>query len=310
MKMEFALTESGIFVPEYIARKPKRYTAFDFFCGCGGFSIGFMSVGSDRNNLEPGCLNYGGAFEIVGANEWDAPAALTYLVNLGHYPCQIHFIEGEKDMARLDKEIRRSWGIKGDAPLDAEILNKAFGSGIAESQCAGSGWIKHQPGASGVKNFWFGDVRKLKGKDILDTLGMKQGDIDVVMGGPPCQGFSRSGKQIVGDARNNLVYEYARMIVELQPKTFVMEEVPDVLNFYDPDGVPVLDKFCMILEEGDYGKWELIKKTLLTQAGSAGVLKDKLKRHEKRKKPLKQKPKEKQARSNNLFDFDEEADDD
>jgi hypothetical protein len=94
------------------------------------------------------------------------------------------------------------------------------------------------------------------------------------------------------------------MIVELQPKIFIMEEVPDVLNFYDPDGVPVLDKFCMILEEGDYGKWELIKKSLLTQANSAGVIKDGLKRH-KTKKP--KKAKEKQAQSNSLFEFDEDG---
>jgi DNA (cytosine-5)-methyltransferase 1 len=289
--MEWAITESGIAVPEYLARKQKRLTAFDFFAGCGGFSLGFMMA------------RHGGRhFEIVGANEWEPYAALTYLQNLGHYPCKIHCIEGEKDAARLEKAIRRSWGIKGAAPLDAETLNKAFGGGIAENKCAGSGWIKHQPEAIGVKNFWFGDVRKLKGRDILDTLGMKRGDIDVVMGGPPCQGFSRAGKQVVGDGRNNLVYEYARMIVELQPKMFVMEEVPDVLNFYDPDGVPVLDKFCMILEEGDYGKWELIKKSLLAQAGSAGVIKDGLKRRKPKQRG--KKPKEKPARSPELFDFD------
>jgi DNA (cytosine-5)-methyltransferase 1 len=296
--MEWTTTKSGIIIPEYIARKPQRLTAFDFFCGCGGFSLGFMQAVCGSDSLDPGCINIDSRFEIVGANEWEPCAALTYIQNLGHYPCRIHFIEGEKDALRLEKEIRHSWGIKGNAPLDAETLNKAFGQGIAESKCAGSGWIKHQPGALGVKNFWFGDVRKLKGKYILDTLGMKQGDIDVVMGGPPCQGFSRAGKRIVGDARNNLVYEYARMIVELQPKFYIMEEVPNVLNFYDTDGVPVLDKFCMILEEGDYGKWELIKKSLLTQSCSAGVIKDRLKRHKKKLR------KEKAARARELFDFD------
>jgi DNA (cytosine-5)-methyltransferase 1 len=276
--MNYAMTEGGLIMPEYIIRKPKPPTAFDFFCGCGGFSLGFMQSGD---------------WEIVGANEWDAPAAMTYLTNLGNYPMEIHFIEGEKDKARLNNAIVRQWGIKGD--VNAESLEKAFGTDIKPDKffCAGSGWIDHEKrhgrNVNGVKNFWFGDVRKLKGKDILDKLGMKQGDIDVVMGGPPCQGFSRSGKQIITDPRNNLVYEYARMIVELQPKTFVMEEVPDVLNFYDPDGVPVLDKFCMILEEGDYGKWDLIKKTLLTQAGSAGVLKDGLNRQKiKQRKPKKQ----------------------
>ena len=267
--MDYAMTTSGLIMPEYIIRKPKHLTAFDFFCGCGGFSLGFMQ---------------GGGWEIVGANEWDAAATMTYLANLGNYPMEIHYIEGEKDKDRLNKAIMREWGIKG-ADVDEESLAKAFGTDIKPNKlfCAESGWIdyekRHGRDVQGIKNFWFGDVRKLKGKDILDALGMKQGDIDVVMGGPPCQGFSRSGKQNIADPRNNLVYEYARMIVELQPKTFVMEEVPDIVNFYDPDGVPVLDKFCMILEEGDYGKWNMIKKTLLMQAGSAGVIKDGLKRH-------------------------------
>jgi hypothetical protein len=93
------------------------------------------------------------------------------------------------------------------------------------------------------------------------------------------------------------------MIVELQPKMFVMEKLPEVLNFYDPDGVPVLDKFCMIFEEGDYGKWDLIKKSLLTQAGSAGAIKDGLKRHKTVSR--KNKSKENQPQQNELFYFDD-----
>jgi DNA (cytosine-5)-methyltransferase 1 len=148
------------------------------------------------------------------------------------------------------------------------LYNKAVGSGFA-----GSGHIKHHPEQAPVRNFWFGDVRKLKGKDILNALGMKEGDIDCVCGGPPCQGFSVAGKQNIADPRNNLVYEFGRMIVELQPKTFVMEEVPAILNFFDPDGIPVLDKFAMIISEGGYGKWENIKKVMLMQAGCAAGMK-------------------------------------
>jgi hypothetical protein len=81
-----------------------------------------------------------------------------------------------------------------------------------------------------------------------------------------------------------------------------MEEVPDIVDFYDPDGVPVLDKFCMILEEGDYGKWEIIKESLLKQSGSAGVVKDMMKRH--KEKPRKKKATEKRVHSQDLFDFD------
>ncbi|NEO92512.1 MAG: DNA cytosine methyltransferase [Moorea sp. SIO3G5] len=50
--------------------------------------------------------------------------------------------------------------------------------------------------------------------------------IDLVIGGPPCQGFSLIGKRQVDDVRNNLVFEFCRLVKELQPRYFVMENVP------------------------------------------------------------------------------------
>ena len=195
-------------------------------------------------------------FEVVGANEWDAAAALTYMTNLGSYPIQIHY-SSDEDMDRLNKVVERR-----AARSKSEIVS---------IPTSGSGFIREHPELAPVRNFWFGDVRQLKGQHILDALGMKQGDIDLVSGGPPCQGFSKAGKQNIADPRNNLVYEYARMIVELQPKTFIMEEVPAILNFFDPDGVPVLDKFCLILSEGGYGFWEHLKKSFLMQSGTVAI---------------------------------------
>lgn len=262
---EFAYrqTNSGLIVPEHIAARRKRPTAFSFFAGCGGMDLGFVQAG----------------FEVVGANEYEATAALTYMVNLCSYPVQIHYIDGESDHDRLNDACERyifgKKGKKTQLPLDrcpelndsSGLYNK-LGSGFA-----GSGFIKYRPELAPVRNFWFGDVRKLKGKDILNALGMKEGEIDCVCGGPPCQGFSAAGKQNIADPRNNLVYEFGRMIVELQPKTFVMEEVPAIVNFFDPDGVPVLDKFAMIISEGGFGTWENIKKAMLMQAGCAAGMK-------------------------------------
>ena len=246
MAISFNRTSSGIFIPSYTPPPRKhrdRRTAFDFFAGCGGFSLGVIAAG----------------FEVVGANEWDAAAALTYMVNLGSYPIQIHYIDGQEDKERLNKATERY------------IIGKDRKNGVRTMQTSGSGHIRNHPDQAPVRNFWFGNVRNLKGKDILDALDMKQGDLDLVTGGPPCQGFSVSGKQNIADPRNNLVYEYARMIVELQPKTFVMEEVPAILNFFDPDGVPVLDKFCLILSEGGYGLWDHLKKSFLMQSGSVAI---------------------------------------
>ncbi|MDR2182816.1 MAG: DNA cytosine methyltransferase [Clostridiales bacterium] len=258
--MKFNQTPSGLLVPYYIVKKPKRPTGFGLFAGAGGFCLGMKMAG----------------FEVVGANEYDTQAAITYMVNLGQYPMTIHYVE-KGDKERLEKTLARMYGFKYDQSyrdngLTKENLREAFGDDLAPKfTTTGSGWIKGK-NIPGVRHFWLGDVCKLKGKDILDALGMKVGDLDVITGGPPCQGFSTAGKQRIDDPRNPLIYEMARLITELQPKTFVLENVPGLVNFFDPDGVPVIDKFCMLIQEGGYGKWEMIKKALLMQAGSASVI--------------------------------------
>lgn len=52
------------------------------------------------------------------------------------------------------------------------------------------------------------------------------GQIDLVFGGPPCQGFSLMGKRLVNDERNNLIFHFYRLVTELSPRYFVMENVP------------------------------------------------------------------------------------
>jgi len=133
---------------------------------------------------------------------------------------------------------------------------------------AGDGWIKDQPkSVEGVSHFFIGDIRKITGKEILDMLGLKQDEVDCVMGGPPCQGFSNAGKRKVMDPRNSLVFEFARLICEIRPRTMVMENVPGILNMVTADGRPVVDAFARILEDGDYGRHANISKALMEQTG-------------------------------------------
>ena len=79
-----------------------------------------------------------------------------------------------------------------------------------------------------------GDVCKADYKEI----GKKYGKIDVVIGGPPCQGFSNANRQRnhAISQNNMLVKQYIRAIIELQPKAFVMENVSmlksEVHRFY------------------------------------------------------------------------------
>jgi DNA (cytosine-5)-methyltransferase 1 len=56
--------------------------------------------------------------------------------------------------------------------------------------------------------------------------GRWNGRLDVLIGGPPCQGFSWGGKQATDDERNWLVFHFARLVGELRPRYFVMENVP------------------------------------------------------------------------------------
>lgn len=69
-----------------------------------------------------------------------------------------------------------------------------------------------------------GSVSDLTGDSVRKAAGIL-GEIDLVFGGPPCQGFSHMGLRDPGDTRNTLPDEFARLIGELKPKAFVMENV-------------------------------------------------------------------------------------
>lgn len=66
----------------------------------------------------------------------------------------------------------------------------------------------------------------------IDAIKLKEryGNADVVIGGPPCQGFSMAGKRNTNDPRNSLFMEYMRFVNVFKPKYFVMENVPGILT--------------------------------------------------------------------------------
>ena len=71
-----------------------------------------------------------------------------------------------------------------------------------------------------------GDIRKLDAKKLSR-------DIDMLLGGPPCQGFSSAGQRFWDDPRNKLLAEYVRILAELRPKWFFMENVEGLLTAWD-----------------------------------------------------------------------------
>lgn len=72
------------------------------------------------------------------------------------------------------------------------------------------------------------DISILTGEDIVNEIG--DASVDVIIGGPPCQGFSVAGKRIVDDERNKLYKGFVRMVDYFRPQAFVMENVPNILS--------------------------------------------------------------------------------
>lgn len=78
--------------------------------------------------------------------------------------------------------------------------------------------------------FLLGDIRDLTGRDFALSCGIEKSQLDVIVGGPPCQGFSILGSRLVFDPRNDLFRHFLRLARDLQPKCLVMENVPGLGN--------------------------------------------------------------------------------
>jgi len=75
-----------------------------------------------------------------------------------------------------------------------------------------------------------GDISKINVDDLLKDIGKTKEEIFLVIGGPPCQGFSTVGNRKEDDPRNRLFYEFVRFVREIKPKIFVMENVTGILT--------------------------------------------------------------------------------
>lgn len=72
------------------------------------------------------------------------------------------------------------------------------------------------------------DLSIISPKDAEPLLGDRP--VDVIIGGPPCQGFSVAGKRIVEDLRNKLYKAFVAFVEYYKPKAFVLENVPNILS--------------------------------------------------------------------------------
>lgn len=74
------------------------------------------------------------------------------------------------------------------------------------------------------------DASELTGANLLKMANIPQGGLDGLIGGPPCQGFSRIGRRKAGDSRNDLFSHFFRLVAETKPAFFVAENVPGILD--------------------------------------------------------------------------------
>jgi DNA (cytosine-5)-methyltransferase 1 len=108
------------------------------------------------------------------------------------------------------------------------------------------------------------DIKKITTPAVMKKLGVKKGELDIVIGGPPCQGFSTSNRQTrhIDNPNNHLVYRYVTFVKKMRPKWFLMENVSgmetfekgavrdDLLETFKSMGY---DAVFMILNSSDFG---------------------------------------------------------
>lgn len=99
--------------------------------------------------------------------------------------------------------------------------------------------------------FFSGSVEDLTAQQIFDRTGIGRGEIDVLIGGPPCQGFSINAPARSGRDRRNFLFEhYGRLVLEgLRPKVILMENVPGMLSL---DGGKFVRQIYSLFEKAGY----------------------------------------------------------
>jgi DNA (cytosine-5)-methyltransferase 1 len=117
------------------------------------------------------------------------------------------------------------------------------------------------------------DIRTLSAGFILKALRIKKGDLVLLAGCPPCQGFSRmrtkNRSKPVRDERNDLIFEFARLVEGLLPQTVMLENVPGLKGDWRLKRVTKqLEALgyqwdCKVVDAADYGVPQRRKRMIL-----------------------------------------------
>ena len=100
----------------------------------------------------------------------------------------------------------------------------------------------------GQGTVWCTDLSKIQAIDLLERSNLKRDDISLIVGGPPCQGFSSAGAKDWQDPRNVLIRNFVDTVTSLKPTWFIMENVEGLLTAND--GVFLIEAVTQFLEAG------------------------------------------------------------
>jgi DNA (cytosine-5)-methyltransferase 1 len=92
----------------------------------------------------------------------------------------------------------------------------------------------------GRVRLWEADIREISGAQMMSAIGIKRGELDLLAGCPPCEGFSTlrtlNGHRVIIDPQNDLIVEFGRLVKEMLPRYVMLENVPalaDDVRFAD-----------------------------------------------------------------------------
>ena len=101
------------------------------------------------------------------------------------------------------------------------------------------------------------DIRSIDCMELLKLLGLRKGELDLLAGCPPCQGFStirtNNGRYAVDDARNELIDEFTRFVRAFKPKAIMLENVPGLKD--DKNFERFVDDVAAL---GYRGEWKVL----------------------------------------------------
>ena len=170
-------------------------------------------------------------------SEPDSDAATLPNAFLGHKRPSLDMLAPKQEQAAREMRVISLFtcGMGMDIGFGKAGFNTVYSNDIAKFAC--DTIRQNRPGLHCDE----GDITEIRSEQILESAGARRGEIDVVIGGPPCQSFSTAGmRRGLEDKRGMALLEFIRVVKDVRPKFFVFENVSGLVSaarkhvpFYD-----------------------------------------------------------------------------